>query len=198
VHFKKTGRIKLLAIAGSPRRNGNTDILLDKAIDGAATGNPELIRLVLSEMCIAGCRHCDGCLPTGRCVVDDDAQHIHQLLREADRIILASPIFFMGVTAQTKAMIDRCQALWALKYILKLPVGLDVAAKRRGLFIAVGGMGFANLFDPAMATVKAFFKVLECDIDPPVTLSRVDEKGAILNHPATLQAAFEAGQKLVR
>lgn len=197
MHFQKPEALRVLAIAGSPRRDGNTDLLLAKAVAGATNEKTEVVRLVLSELCVAPCRHCDGCLPTGRCVVEDDAQQVHQLLRGAHRIILASPIFFMGVTAQTKAMIDRCQALWVLKYVLKLPVPYDTKIKRKGLFISVGGTGFTRLFEPALETVKIFFKVLECEMDPPVTFRRIDDKGAILNHPTALQEAFQAGQKLV-
>ncbi|MBI4330683.1 MAG: flavodoxin family protein [Chloroflexi bacterium] len=197
MNFEKTDALKVLAIAGSPRRNGNTDLLLARAIEGATSEKIEVVKIVLTEMCIAPCRHCDGCLPTGRCVVEDDQQNVHQLLRAANRIILASPIFFMGLTAQTKAMIDRCQALWVLKYVLKLPVPYDSKIKRKGLFLSVGGTGFTKLFEPALETVKVFFRVLECEMEPPVVFRRIDEKGDILKHPTALQEAFEAGRRLV-
>ncbi len=195
--FRKPGALKVLALAGSPRRGGNTDLLLARAIEGATNQDTDVIKLIVSELCIAPCRYCDGCLPTGRCVVEDDALKVHQLLREANRIILASPIFFMGVTAQAKAMIDRCQAFWVMKYILKVPVALDPTIKRRGLFISTGGTGFTRLFEPALETVKVFFSVQECRMDPPVLFRKIDEKGAILQHPEALQEAFQAGQKLV-
>ncbi len=168
-----------------------------KAIEGATGENTEVIKLFLSSLCIAPCRHCDGCLPTGRCVVEDDARIVHQLLREANRIILASPIYFMSVTAQTKIMIDRCQALWVMKYVLKIPVPLDTTVKRRALFISVGGTGFTRLFEPALETVKVFLKVQDCQLDAPVVFRRIDEKGAILEHPAALEEAFQAGRRLV-
>lgn len=192
-----TRNLKILAVAGSPRSNGNTDLLLEKAIEGATTEHTEVIRVVLRDLCIAPCRHCDGCLKTGRCVIEDDMQNIHDLLRKADRLILASPIFFMGLTAQTKSMIDRCQALWVLKYVLKIPVAYKQDAERKGLFLSVGGTGLKRLFEPAMETVKVFFRVLEYSLDDQITHSRIDEKGAILQHPEYLQEAFLAGRKLV-
>ncbi|MDZ4246836.1 MAG: flavodoxin family protein [Dehalococcoidia bacterium] len=101
--FGDSDKLKVLAIAGSPRRKGNTDTLLEKAVEGARSNtDTEIIKIILSELCIAPCRHCDGCLHTGRCVIDDDMQSIHNLLRKADRIILASPIFFMSLGAQTR------------------------------------------------------------------------------------------------
>jgi multimeric flavodoxin WrbA len=186
-----------LAIAGSPRRGGNTDLLLQKAVEGATNQSTDVVKVVLCDLFIAPCRHCDGCLPTGRCVVDDDMQKVHRLLRETDRLILASPIFFMGLTAQTKAMIDRCQALWVLKYVLKMPVAYSGDSKRKALFISVGGTGLARLFEPALETVKVFLRVLDFSLDNQITFSRIDQKGDILKHPTALQDAFEAGRKLV-
>ena len=129
---RRDDRLKLLAIAGSPRCDGNTDLLLREVVRGAE-GEGALVKAVfLRDLCIAPCRHCDGCLKTGRCVVDDDMQWIHTELRRADRLAVASPIFFMGLTAQTKAMIDRCQALWVMKYVLGLPVAANGGRERRG------------------------------------------------------------------
>jgi multimeric flavodoxin WrbA len=189
-------KLKVLGIAGSPRRNGNTDLLLQEAVKGAVSKGAESRTIVLAEMNIAPCRHCDGCIETGRCVIDDDMQLVHQLLREADRLILASPIFFMGLTAQTKAMVDRCQALWALKYLLKLPVAVNSGGERKGAFISVGGTGVSNLFQPAIATVKILFKTLEVSYSDDLLFPRIDEKGAIAQHPTALSQAFALGQKL--
>lgn len=191
-------RTKILAIAGSPRRGGNTDLLLQEVVRGAESEGAEVKALFLRKLCIAPCRHCDSCLETGRCVVEDDMQWIHAELRRADRLALASPIFFMGLTAQTKAMIDRCQALWVLKYVLKRPVATNEGGERRGLFISVGGTRGPKLFEPAMATVKIFFKTLEFTYAGDLLYRGIDGKGEILEHPTALREAFEAGQKLAR
>lgn len=191
-------RTRLLAIAGSPRRNGNTDLLLKEVVRGAESEGAEVKAIFLRDLCIAPCRHCDSCVAMGRCVVEDDMQWIHVELRRADRLALASPIFFMGLTAQTKAMIDRCQALWVLKHVLKLPVATNEGWERRGLFISVGGTKGPRLFQPAIATVKIFFKTLEFTYAGDLLYRSIDEKGAILKHPTALREAFAAGQKLAR
>jgi len=188
--------VKVLGIAGSPRRDGNTDNLLRQVMDGAASQGAETKTVILSELNIAPCRHCDGCIKTGKCVVDDDMQWIHADLREFDRIVLVSPIFFMGVTAQTKAMIDRCQALWVIKYVLKLPVAIKPDTERKGFFVSVGGTKFHDLFQPAMATVKSWFTILDIKYVGELVFSGIDEKEAILRHPTALQDAFAIGQKL--
>jgi len=186
----------VLGIAGSPRRGGNTDLLLNQLMDGALSQGAEAKQVILSELSISPCRHCDGCLKTGKCVIDDDMQWLHMNLRQADRIALASPVFFMGVTAQTKAMIDRCQAIWVIKYVLKLPVAMDPGKLRQGMFVSVGGTRSRNLFQPAIATVKSWFKTLDIGYSGELAFSGIDERDAILHHPTALKEAFAAGQRL--
>jgi len=194
---KDQPKTKVLGIAGSPRRGGNTDILLAEVMAGAASLQAETKTVILCELNIAPCRHCDGCLKTGECIVDDDMQQMHKDLREADHIVLASPIFFMGVTAQTKAMIDRCQALWVIKYVLKLPVATNKNKERKGIFVSAGGTRFSNLFQPSIVTVKSWFLTLEVKYDGELGFPGIDEKGAIKHHPTALKDAFAIGQKLV-
>jgi len=189
--------MKVLGITGSPRRGGNTDRLLAEVLRGAASRGAEVRTIVLNDLKITPCQHCDACLEAGRCRIMDDMPTVYSELEQADSIVLASPIHFMGVTAQAKAMIDRCQCLWARKYVLKLPpLGVEWG-KKKGLFVSVGGTKFANLFQPAITTVKALFAVLDVTYVGKLVFSDVDEKGAIGNHPDALRQAFIAGQKLV-
>jgi multimeric flavodoxin WrbA len=123
-------------------------------------------------------------------------QWIHQDLREFDRFILAAPVFFMGVPAQAKAMIDRCQALWVVKYLLKLPVGTN-NQERRGIFISVGGTKYNNLFQGSVATVKSWCITLDIKYAGDLLLAGIDSYGAVTNHPTALKDAFALGQKLV-
>ncbi|MFC1913610.1 flavodoxin family protein [Chloroflexota bacterium] len=188
--------MKVLGIAGSPRRGGNTDLLLDEVMRGAASRGAEVKTVILKNIKIATCQHCDACLEAGNCRIQDDMQMVYRELEAADRIVLASPIQFMTVTAHMKAMIDRCQALWARKYVLKIPP-LGEERERRGLFITVGGRTVANLFEPSLATVKALFNTLNITYAGDLLFRGIDEKGAITKHPDALKQAFLAGQKLV-
>lgn len=189
--------MKVLGIAGSPRRGGNTDLLLGEVMRGAASRGAKVKTIILNNLTIAPCQHCDGCLETGRCKVEDDMQMVHSELRQADRLVLASPIYFKGVTAQTKAMIDRCQALWVRKYLLKLPLSGSSRRERQGLFISVAGRSKANQFEPALATVKSLFRALDITYAGELLFPGADDKGAIAKYPDALRQAFLAGQKLV-
>ena len=188
--------LKVLGIAGSPRRGGNTDLLLNEVLRGAASQGAEVKTIILSELNIAPCKHCDGCQKAARCVVDDDMQMVYRELEAADRVVLASPIQFMGVTAHMKAMIDRCQALWARKYVLKMPPLGNSHRERKGFFISVGGTKLTNLFEPALVMVKTLFRLLDITYAGDLLFHGVDEKGAITKHPDALHKAFLIGQRL--
>jgi multimeric flavodoxin WrbA len=163
---------------------------------GAASRGAKVKTIILNDLKIAPCQHCDACFEAGKCRIEDDMQMVYGELEQADRIVLASPIQFMGVSAQAKAMIDRCQALWARKYVLNIPP-LGDRRERKGLFVSVGGRKVANLFEPALVIVKSLFTVLDIKYAGELVFPGVDEKGAITKNPDALNQAFLAGQKLV-
>ena len=111
--------MKVLGIYGSPRKNGNSDILLEKALQGAAEAGAQTDAVYCRKLAVSGCLECGGCEKTGKCVIDDGMQDVYPLMRQADAIILAVPIFFYGSPAQTKALIDRTQAEWSRRLLTK-------------------------------------------------------------------------------
>ena len=188
--------MKALGIAGSPRRGGNTDLLLAEVMRGTARKGAEVKTIILNDLKITPCQHCDACLKKGKCRIRDDMQMVYRELEQADVIVVASPVQFMGITAQMKAMIDRCQALWARKYVLKVPP-LGNRRERKGFFVSVGGRKVANLFEPSLVVVKTFFRILDVIYAGELLFPGIDEKGAIKKHPDALKQAFLAGQRLV-
>ncbi len=190
-------KMKVLGIFGSPRRGGNTDILLEEALRGAQSQGVEVERIYLTDFSITPCRECHGCDQTGQCVIEDDMQKIYPKLLEADIIILSSPIFFYGVTAWAKALIDRSQALWARKYLLKDSSLGKGGRKRKGFFISVGATKGPKMFEGAILTVKYFFDVLNAEYSGELVFRGIEAKGEIRNHKDAIQQAFEAGRKLV-
>jgi multimeric flavodoxin WrbA len=189
--------MKVLGLFGSPRRGGNTEILLEEALKGAEREGAEIERLFLRDLDITPCTECHGCDETGSCVILDGMQKIYPKLLEADIIILASPIFFYGVTAWAKALIDRSQALWAKKYLVNDPSMGKTGKKRKGFFISVGATKGQKVFEGAILTVKYFFDALNTEYTGELLYRGVDGKGEILKHPKALEQAREAGRKLV-
>jgi len=190
--------MKVLGIFGSPRKGGNTELLLEELLKGAAKEGASVERLYLSDFTIIPCKECHGCDNTGSCVILDDMEKIYPKLLEADVVILASPIFFYGVTAWAKALIDRSQAFWARKYLLKDPSFGREGKKRKGFFISVGATKGQKVFEGSILTVKYFFDVLNANYVGQLLFKGVEAKGDILKHPEALQQAFEAGRRLVQ
>jgi multimeric flavodoxin WrbA len=171
--------------------------LLNEAISGAAGQGILIKQVTLADLDISPCQHCDACIQLGgRCVIEDDMQQIHQDIREFDRFIIASPVFFMGITAQAKAMIDRCQALWVMKNVLKLPICLKPGSIRKGIFISVGGTTYTNLFQGSVATVKSWYKTLDIEYSGELLLPGIDSCNALAGRPDLLKKAFLLGQQL--
>ncbi|MDD4859393.1 MAG: flavodoxin family protein [Dehalococcoidales bacterium] len=187
--------MRVLGIMGSPRIGGNTDLLLDEALKGARSRGAEVEKIIVDKLNIAPCREYYGCLRDGNCVIRDDMDDIYPKLLICDVVIVASPMFFYGVTAQLKALIDRSQALWARKYVLKQK---PPVSPKKGAFIAVGATKGENLFTGAIMTVKYFFKSIDAEYSAELLIRGTDQKGEIKQHPAALADAFSMGEKLAQ
>lgn len=187
--------IHLIALACSPRRGGNSDLLLEAAIEGAAQAGAQVDRFDLREMTIAPCRHCGGCADGGgRCVMGDDMTQLYAPLRRADRLIVASPVFFMGLTAQAKAMIDRCQPLWVLRERGERVA--DARHQRAALHLGVGASDFEHLFDASRLVLASWYWTLEVFVRRELTFRGMDARDAIREHPTALKDARQAGRAI--
>ena len=186
--------MKVLGIMGSPRIKGNTDLLLDEALRGAKSRQAEVEKIVVDKMKITPCKEYYGCLKDGNCVMRDDMDVIIPKLLEAEGIIVASPMFFYGVTAQLKTLIDRCQALWVRRNVLKtLP-----ESEKKGAFIGVGATKGKQLFDGSILVIKYFFQAFGAEYTDELLVRGVDKRGEIKEHPGMLKEAFALGEKLAQ
>ena len=188
--------LKVLGISTSPREGGNTDILLGEALAGAAAAGAQAEYLSLRTLSIAPCAECNACARTGVCRIEDDFHGVLRKILEADRLIFATPVFFMGPCAQAKLLIDRCQCLWSRKYVLKQPVAPDAPQDRRALVIAVGGSKSKKMFDSVRLTMKYWFDALGCAYAANLFVNQVDERGEVRTHPDAMKEAFRLGRAL--
>lgn len=185
--------MRVLGIMGSPRIKGNTDLLLDEALKGARSQGGEVDKLIVDKLNISPCREYYGCLRDGNCVIRDDMDGIYPKLLNADVVIVASPMFFYGLTSQLKALIDRSQALWAKKYVLKQNLPCE---GRKGAFIAVGATKGQKMFDGSIFTVKYFFQAIGVEYAEELLVRGVDKKGEIIKHSTARKDAFELGSRM--
>jgi multimeric flavodoxin WrbA len=186
---------KILAIYGSPRRKGNTTLLLNHAVQGALDTGARVEKIVLRDLKMSPCLEIYGCKETGRCVIQDDFQEVYDQLLACHGVMLASPIFFYTVSAHTKILMDRCQSLWVKKYwINKIPYGQS-NPKRKGLFISVGATKGKRLFEGTLLTLKYFFDILDAKLWKALLYRELDFEGDVLKHPECLQEAYETGKE---
>ena len=184
--------VDVLAFATSPRRHGNSETLLDAVLDAMRGEGAVVEKIVVPETDIKPCRGCNACAKLNRCIQRDFMDYIHDRIIEADCIILASPIYCMGLTAQAKVLVDRSQVFCTRKYALRLPVvSPERKGKRVGIFISTAGQTWENVFDAAIPSVKCFFNVIDVREKDTryLMVNGVDEKGAIDRHPTALQDA---------
>jgi multimeric flavodoxin WrbA len=195
-HGGSENPIRALGIAGSPRRRGNTDLLLDQFLLGVQDCGVEVERVILSRYRIGHCIACEKCFETGRCALKDDFQRVEELILASDVIVLAAPVYFWNLPGHTKQLVDRSESQWARKHVLGDPLDATPAGhlRRRGVLISTAGQPQAS-FEGMLHTVTEFFGVWETDLWRTLVLEDVDEKGAILNHPASLRAARELGRE---
>jgi len=188
--------IKTLGISTSPRTNGNSDLLLREALAGAESAGAQIEYIRLSDLNIGPCIECNACYTTGTCQVQDDYQQLLKKMLDADRLIFASPVFFMTVCAQAKMLIDRGQCLWAKKYILKKQL-IRPQRDRRAMVIVVGGSKSKKQFESIRLTMKYYFDVLDINYAANLFINKVDRLSEIQKHPSALKEAFRLGKELI-
>ena len=187
----------VLVFLGSPRKKGNSEILTLALLEGVrqAGGSPEIIRL--SDLKISPCISCGGCDKTGKCVVEDDMTPLYDKIIAIDKVIVSSPIFFYGVTAQTNAFIDRTQALWNRKRLL-LKTGEWVDdPERRGLFISVAATRGARIFEGAVLTMKYGYDAMGIAYAGDFLVTGPDKRGDMAKNEQKLTEAREAGKNFI-
>lgn len=180
----------VLGVSGSPRRGGNTEILLDEALTAARAAGSETQKIVLPVLKYASCMACGACESTGICIQKDDMQEIYEMIGAADAMIFSSPIYFYAVSGWSKCAIDRAQALWARKYRLKDP---RYTGEKKGYCIFVGATRGARLFDGARLTMKYFYDAAGFVPSGDVAVNGIDEKGDIRQRSEHMEAARRLG-----
>jgi len=185
--------MKVLGINGSPRIGGNTDILLDRVLEGAKTKGAEIEKIILNKLKFSPCQECDKMADDGLCLVKDDMQAVYEKIKGSDAIVFASPVFFGSLSAQSKMMIDRFQCAWRAKYILRKDTGYK---KIPGIFISLEGSARKDFFENAKSIARNLFATINADYQGELFCSGVNEKAGILKHAGCLKKAFELGARI--
>lgn len=184
----------LLIALGSPRKNGNSEILARHVAQGMEEGGGTVEYLRLNGLNLSPCQGCGGCEKTGECVIKDDMGAIYQQADAADRILLASPVYFYALTAQAKIFIDRFQARWSRRYLLDDRFRLE--ENRRGYLLSVAATKGAKVFDCSLLTMRYFYEAMDMVFADSFLVKGVDQRGAVRNFPEELEKAVIFGREI--
>ena len=191
--------LKVCAIYGSNRRRGNSELLLDKLLEGIGEQEVEVYRVYAPLVNAAHCNACDACYHTGSCIKKDEMQEVYRHFEEADLVVTATPVYFHTVTSELKKIIDRCQAVWAGKYIVK--DSHFSKKKRLGYTICTAGRPeHKSFFDCTIKVMQLFYhcintknqgELLVADVDTLPVKDRLDVQERAYNAGQELRKAYE-------
>ncbi|HEX3002117.1 MAG TPA: flavodoxin family protein [Methanoregula sp.] len=188
---------RIIGILGSPLIEGNTAHLLDRALKGAEDAGCMVETISVTSLCFESCQEMFFCKDHETCIMDDDMQQLYPKLREADGIILATPIMCMGIPGKLKSFMDRCQVFYMAKYLRKVPlVPAEKRSTRKALFICISGMNIPEVFIGAKLTVKAFLDIIDCQYGDELLINDMDTVKDVTRQPLLMEAAYAKGLAL--
>ncbi len=153
---------KVLALMGSPRRDKNTETLLDYLLDGVLETGLDVKKIYIGNKEISPCTGCGYCEKKGECVFKDDMEEIYEEFDNRDIFILSAPLYFNSLNSKTKAVIDRCQKYWSIKYVLGQ--SYKKTEDRIGIFMSVGGAPYSHdQFSGTIPIMDLFFKAINAN-----------------------------------
>ena len=176
--------MKILGLSCSPRKQGNTETLVSEVLEGAKAEGAEVELFSVSGKEIQSCDGCQSCITTGECRIDDDMQTVYQKLVEADGIIFGTPIYFYGMTAQAKAIMDRTYALRRREFRLINKVG--------GVIAVAGGLGL-------MDAIKDwyFYIAINHMVAADYVSALASGREEIKENESVMKRAWELGREMV-
>ena len=177
----------MLGIVGSPRRGGNTEILVDEVLRGAEGAGATVEKVALTDLDISPCRACEACLETGKCVQQDDMTMVLEKMRNSQVWVLGTPVYWCGPSAQFKAFLDR----WFGK-------GEVVGFKGKRAVVTIPlGASDEGVARPLVEMFEGALSHAEIEIVATVLAPDVWDRGKVREHPEILSVAYQAGAKAV-
>jgi multimeric flavodoxin WrbA len=188
---------KVIGILGSPLTEGNTALLLDRALKGAEDAGCIVEKIIVVNLDLQACQEMMFCIDHDTCIIDDDMQAMYPKFRELEGLIVATPVMTMGIPGKLKSFIDRFQVFFMAKYMRKKSLVSDERKKKRkGLFISISGMKIPEVFVGAKLTIKAFFEIIDCQYSDELLVNDMDTIRNLRERPDLLDAAYRKGFEL--
>jgi multimeric flavodoxin WrbA len=190
----------ILGLLGSPLLHGNTTLLLERALAGAAEAGCTVERVNVPLLTFEPCMEILHCMNQPECAQIDDLTPYYDRVAEADGIIIATPVMTMGMPAKLKGFMDRFQVFFWAKYGRKDPIiPKERRTQRHGLLIAISGLSrdrAPNVFDGIRATTASFFDIVNVTPGEELFVDDMDGKRDLGEFPALLEEARAMGRRL--
>jgi multimeric flavodoxin WrbA/protein-tyrosine-phosphatase len=186
----------VLGFQGSPRKKGNTSYLLATFMQAVEKLGAQTQIVEVTRKDIIPCKELVVCEKKGYCPIDDDIKtEIYPLIRQAEVVVLATPIFFFNMTAQLKAVVDRCQLFWARKYRFNLA---DPAKKTKcGFLLSVGASKGKSLFEGLQLSAKYFFDAIDARFAGSLTYREIEGPHDMARHPTVTADVEKAAADII-
>lgn len=192
--------MKVLGIVGSPRKGGNTDILVSQVLKGMESKGALQEKIYLDDLQMRPCKACSNCQTTGECIIDDDFHIILKKLKEAQVIVIGSPIYCRTVTAQTKILIDRVESSQLIKSYTpdgRVKLLRRIKEEKKGIIICIGDLSPKEVLKEAAETIQAFLKDIRVNVVAHILKNKLSVAGDVLKNKLLLQSVFAIGTSLV-
>ncbi len=187
----------VLGLQGSPRKKGNTNFLISTFMDAAERLGAQTLTIDVTQKNVIPCKEYTVCEKKGFCPIDDDVRdEIYPLLRQAEVVVVSTPIFFYNMSAQLKAVIDRCQTFWARKYRLKLKD--PAVSMRRGFLLSAGATKGKNLFEGLQLTTQYFFDAIDAKFEGSLTYRGIEGPNDMAAHPTVIEEVEKAVSSIIK
>jgi len=187
----------VIGLLGSPLPEGNTAILLDRALRGAADAGCTVEKIVVNNLDFQACMEMMFCREHETRIIDDDMQQMYQKFRKMDSLIVATPVMTMGIPGKLKSFIDRFQVFFMAKYMRNQPlVAAGNRSRRKTLVICISGMKIPEVFVGAKLTLRAFLDIIDCRYADELLISDMDTIRDIRSRQDLLVAAYTKGRLL--
>ena len=181
-----SAKISALGVAGSPRRGGNTETLVDEVLRGAKDAGAATEKVVIAQSNIGPCRACNACSRTNICIQNDDMAAIIEKMKVSRIWVLATPVYWWGPTAQMKAFIDRWYA-----------VPREVFRGRR-IILAISSGGGETYEELTVKMLTEIIEYLDMEEYRILQAASADSKTSVRNDITLMDGAYSAGFDAVK
>jgi multimeric flavodoxin WrbA len=178
----------VLGIVGSPRRQGNTAVLVDEVLQGAQEAGAQVEKVLLARLKIAPCTACDACQETGECVFRDDMAGLLDKMRRSQIWVLGTPVYWWGPSAQFKAFVDRWYST------VFLPADREIFRAKRVILAIPLGDSSVEAARHTVGMLTDALRYCQSNLIAVILAPGVNDPGQVRNHPQVLATARQAGR----